>query len=73
MIDNSKKRSSAINPFCPWRSSLPFPDGLVTHTDRRHVDFGYSIASIFRKKYIPHRISRGDDIIRLRPQRRRIP
>jgi len=41
-MDNASKRGSAINYTCPWRLSLPFPDGAITQPDRQHVPWMYS-------------------------------
>ncbi len=36
-VDTKNKRYSAIHVGCPWRSSLPIPDGTVDQGDRQHV------------------------------------
>ena len=36
------KRQSAMNPACPWRMSLPIPDGTIAAGDRAHTAFMYS-------------------------------
>ncbi len=36
-VDTTNKRYSAIHVGCPWRSSLPIPDGSVDQGDRQHV------------------------------------
>lgn len=41
-IDSASKRASAMNISCPWRSSLPLPDGTIDQGDRQHAAFMYS-------------------------------
>lgn len=41
-IDTANKRASAINVSSPWRSSLPFPDGVIAQLDRQHTAFMYA-------------------------------
>ena len=41
-LDTALRRASALNPACPWRSILPFPDGAITAEDRRTVAYFYS-------------------------------
>lgn len=36
-VDTRDKRSSAINPSCPWRGQLPAPDTTVNQGDRQHT------------------------------------
>lgn len=41
-IDTRNKRSSAINPQCPWRGMWPEPDATVGQPDRQHVLWSYA-------------------------------
>jgi hypothetical protein len=41
-MDTPSERYSAMNVMCPWRGSLPLPDGTVNQVDRQHVPFMYS-------------------------------
>lgn len=42
MTDTRDKRASAINVACPWRATLPAPDGTVDDGDRQAAAFLYS-------------------------------
>lgn len=41
-IDTRNKRSSAINPQCPWRGQWPNPDSTIDQSDRQHALWSYS-------------------------------
>lgn len=41
-VDTAAKRSSAINPACPWRGRLPLPDATIAQGDRQAVALLYS-------------------------------
>lgn len=36
-MNSANQRASAVNPMCPWRGQLPFPDGSVDRIDRLHL------------------------------------
>jgi hypothetical protein len=41
-IDTRNKRSSAINPQCPWRGQWPAPDSTIDQADRQHSLWSYA-------------------------------
>lgn len=41
-IDTRNRRSSAINPQCPWRGMWPAPDSTIDQADRQHTLWSYA-------------------------------
>jgi len=41
-IDTRNRRSSAINPQCPWRGQWPAPDSTIDQADRQHGLWSYA-------------------------------
>lgn len=41
-IDTRNRRSSAINPQCPWRGQWPAPDSALGQADRQHGLWSYA-------------------------------
>lgn len=41
-INTRNRRSSAINPQCPWRGQWPAPDSALDQADRQHSLWSYA-------------------------------
>jgi hypothetical protein len=62
-IDSISKRASAINVACPWRSSLPIPDGAISQGDRQHAAEMYS--GILAGSHVPAKLVVSEGSIRI--------
>lgn len=74
-LNTRGKRSSAINPGCPWWGLLPPPDGAISSADRADILYRYALAASGRriKGSNVRFVDQAPDKPKLRPKPKPVP